>query len=281
MANRRTKVIEVIKIQREVIDANFDHLAIEEPLEIQIEFGEKGNHQRKSISVTMRTPRHDADLAVGFLFTEGIIKSYDEIKSVGPIWKEDRAIDMNSILVVLNEGIEVDLKRLERHFYTSSSCGVCGKSSIEAVKQNNFPALPKDSPHFKISKIHHFPSDLQLLQSVFSKTGGLHAAALFDTKGQLHLLREDVGRHNAVDKLIGAAISLNLFPLNDYLIMVSGRVSFELIQKSLMAGLPAIAAVGAPSSLAVELAEEFDMTVLGFVRDNRFNIYSGAQRIIF
>ncbi|MEM6967141.1 MAG: formate dehydrogenase accessory sulfurtransferase FdhD [Bacteroidota bacterium] len=281
MANRRTKILEIVKIQQEAADTKFDHLAIEEPLEIQIEFGLQGKRQRNSISVTMRTPRHDADLAVGFLFTEGIIKSYEQIKSVGPAWHANRAVDMNSILVVLQEEIQVDLKRLERHFYTSSSCGVCGKSSIDAVRQNHFPSLPQRTPLFEISKIHHFPSALQSLQSVFEKTGGLHAAALFDPEGKLHLLREDVGRHNAVDKLIGAAISSNLFPLNDFLIMVSGRVSFELVQKSLMAGLPAIAAVGAPSSLAVELAEEFGMTVLGFVRNQRFNIYSGAQRIVF
>lgn len=280
MANRRIKNIEVIKIHDEEIDARFDNLAIEEPLEIQIEFGEKNNRQRKSISVTMRTPRHDSELAIGFLFTEGIISSYDQIKSIGPIL-EERSVDMNSILVVLNSKVEVDFKKLERHFYTSSSCGVCGKSSIEAVRLTNFPSLPVHQPLFKIKQIHHFPKVLRELQSVFSKTGGLHAAALFDTKGQLHFLREDVGRHNAVDKLIGAAIASGLFPLNDFLIFVSGRVSFELVQKSLKAGIPILAAVGAPSSLAVELAEEFGMTILGFVRKERFNVYSGEQRIVF
>ena len=278
MANRRTQTLKIIKVQNKNFDTEFDSLAVEEPLEIQIEFGAIKNRQRKSISVTMRTPRHDKDLAIGFLFTEGIIASFDQIKSVGPA---NDSKDLNSILVVLRPEVKVDFKKLERHFYTSSSCGVCGKSSIEAVKLNNFPKSKKGYPVFEASKIHHFPIELQNHQSIFSKTGGLHAAALFDVKGKIHLLREDVGRHNAVDKLVGAALSMGLFPMNDFLIMVSGRVSFELIQKSLMGGIPILAAVGAPSSLAIELAREFGMTVLGFVRKNRFNIYSGEERIIY
>jgi FdhD protein len=281
MANRRTQSLTIKKYSDGKFDFISDSLAVEEPLEIQIEFGAKENRVRKSISVTMRTPQHDADLAIGFLFTEGIVAAYEQIKSVGPNLDEDGKVNINAILVVLDFEVEVDLKKLERHFYTSSSCGVCGKSSIEAVKMNNFPALPEDSPPFQISKIHFFPTLLKARQTVFKKTGGLHAAALFDTNGKLHLLREDVGRHNAVDKLIGAALSAGLFPMNNFLIMVSGRVSFELVQKSIMGGIPILAAVGAPSSLAVQLAEEFGMTVLGFVKNDKFNIYSHTQRVVF
>ena len=276
---KSTFPIKVIKVQKEKAETVFDSLAVEEPLEIQIEYGAKKERLRKSISVTMRTPKHDTDLAIGFLFTEGIISSFSSIKSVGPSLDADAKININALLVKLSEEVIVDLKKLERHFYTSSSCGVCGKSSIEAVQFNNFPALPTPTSMFEISNIHHFPNILRTQQSVFSKTGGLHAAALFDVEGNIHLLREDVGRHNAVDKLIGAAIAAGFFPLHQFLIMVSGRVSFELVQKSLMAGLPILAAVGAPSSLAVQLAEESGMTILGFVREERFNIYSHAERV--
>jgi FdhD protein len=281
MANRRTQSLTIKKFSNGKFDLVSDSLAVEEPLEIQIEFGAKDERTRKSISVTMRTPQHDADLAIGFLFTEGIIASFSNIKSVGPNLDEDGNVNINAILVVLDFDVEVDLKKLERHFYTSSSCGVCGKSSIEAVKMNNFPTLPIDSTPFEISKIHSFPTLLKNQQTVFAKTGGLHAAALFDTDGNSILLREDVGRHNAVDKLIGAALSAGLFPMTNFLIMVSGRVSFELVQKSMMGGIPILAAVGAPSSLAIELAEEFGMTVLGFVKNDKFNIYSHPQRVVF
>lgn len=281
MPLQRIHGLEVIKIDKGNIDIAYDSLAVEEPLEIQIEYGPKENRTRKSISVTMRTPQHGGDLAVGFLFTEGIISSYQQIKSVGPNLSKDGKLNINAILVVLDFEVEVDLKKLERHFYTSSSCGVCGKSSIEAVKMNNFPTLPEDSPPFQVSKIHYFPTLLKARQTVFEKTGGLHAAALFNTEGKIILLREDVGRHNAVDKLIGAALALDLFPMTNFLIMVSGRVSFELVQKSMMGGIPILAAVGAPSSLAIQLAEEFGMTVLGFVKNDKFNIYSHAQRVVF
>ncbi len=183
------------------------------------------------------------------------------------------------VLVEIAGGVEIDFLRLERHFYTSSSCGVCGKASIDAVKFSGMQPLPPKRPVFEHQLIHRLPDLLREQQAVFDHTGGLHAAALFDNTGKLHLLREDVGRHNAVDKLAGAALLKGMTPLNDFLIMVSGRASFELIQKSLMAGIPILAAVGAPSSLAISLAEEAGMTVLGFVRDERFNIYSGAERI--
>jgi len=185
----------------------------------------------------------------------------------------------NIVLVELKEEVVIDFQRLERHFYTSSSCGVCGKSSIDAVYASGTPTLVKNNPIFSADLIHQLPELLGNRQSIFKDTGGLHAAALFDVNGHIQITREDVGRHNAVDKLIGAALEKGLIPLNNFLILVSGRASFELIQKSLMAGIPILAAVGAPSSLAIQLATDSDMTVLGFVRNNRYNIYSHPERI--
>ncbi len=255
---------------------NNDFLAVEEPVEIQL--GLK-NQKPKSISITMRTPGNDFELAIGFLFTEGIIKSRDQVKNIdyAKVWDPEN--EENVVLVNIVEGVDIDFLRLERHFYTSSSCGVCGKASIEAVKFSGMKEIPQNKPVFDHKMIHKLPDLLRAKQTAFDHTGGLHAAALFDNSGKLHFLREDVGRHNAVDKLVGAALLKDMLPLNDFLIMVSGRASFELIQKSLMAGIPILAAVGAPSSLAISLAKEAGMTVMGFVRDGRFNIYSGSGRI--
>jgi FdhD protein len=229
----------------------------------------------------MRTPGNDFELAAGFLFTEGILQHADQIREIR--WSHHtngnpRQLG-NSVTVELNPGVEVDLDRLERHFYTTSSCGVCGKASIEAIDMQGCPVLPRSSPIFQSSVIHLLPEALRRAQPVFERTGGLHAAALFSSEGTLQLLREDVGRHNAVDKLIGAEMLAGHTPLGSRLIFVSSRASFELVQKALMAGIPILAAVGAPSSLAVETAQRFNLTLLGFVRDNRFNIYSGASRI--
>ena len=249
-----------------------DLLAIEEPLEIRL--GDK------TISITMRTPGHDFELAAGFLFTEGILQGSHQINRIRrseTVGNSRQA--SNSVTVELNAGVEVDFERLERHFYTTSSCGVCGKASIEALQMQGCPVLPRNTPIVPSSLIHRLPEALRQQQAVFERTGGLHAAALFDPKGNLLLLREDIGRHNAVDKLIGAEMLRNNTPLNDKLILVSGRASFELVQKALMAGIPIMAAVGAPSSLAVETAQRFNLTLVGFVRDGRFNIYSGASRI--
>jgi len=277
--SKKTKHINLLKVSAQNHSEQADQLAIEEPLEIQIEYGLTESRKRKNISITMRTPDNDDELAVGFLFTEGIIQNNSQIKKIHHIPRWDPEPEENTILIELKEDIEIDLKKLERHFYTTSSCGVCGKASIEAIQTKGFLSLPKSQPIFKANLIHNFPNTLLEKQSVFANTGGLHAAALFDTNGKIHLLREDVGRHNAVDKLVGAALMANLIPLHDYLIMVSGRVSFELIQKSVMAGIPILAAVGAPSSLAIQLAEEVGMTVLGFVREKRFNIYTHRNRI--
>ena len=227
----------------------------------------------------MRTPGGDESLAVGFLFTEGIIKTPDQIASVRHCGKPspDKGIG-NTILVELADGVGIDLKRLERHFYTSSSCGVCGKSSIEAL-HTGAVKIESEGPTVSSEIIHRLPAAGIANQSTFEKTGGLHASVIFNVNGEIEGIAEDVGRHNALDKVIGAKFLSGELPLAEKILLVSGRASFELVQKALMAGIPIMAAVGAPSSLAVELAREFGMTLIGFVRDGRFNIYTGEWRI--
>ena len=249
-----------------------DILTVEEPLEIRVRFRRGPNLVQKPVSVTMRTPGADRELAAGFLFTEGIIHTASWIEAIG--FSGDNE---NSILVTLSH--EVDLKRLERHFYTSSSCGICGKTSIEALAINREISLPNDRPQVTADTILAFPERLLQQQTHFSKTGGLHAAALIGPEGSVRATREDVGRHNAVDKVIGHALLAKSIDLSDCILMVSGRAGFELVQKTIMAAIPIMAAVGAPSSLAVELARRYDLTLIGFLRGNRFNLYSGRQRI--
>ncbi len=269
--------------------ARGDFLAVEEPLEIQLGYEKRGWRVHKSVSVTMRTPGQDEELAAGFLFTEGIVADSAQIESIGrpPSTAEEgkrRRDAENIVRAELRAGVPVDLRRLERHFYTTSSCGVCGKTSIEAIGLAGRGHLtdPAAGPFFDAATIHALPAALRETQAVFDRTGGLHAAALFDTAGRLLARREDVGRHNAVDKLIGSQLLAGpeaVAALGTRLLFVSGRASFELMQKALAAGIPLLAAVGAPSSLAVELAQAYGATLLGFVRDRRFNIYCGEARI--
>lgn len=249
-----------------------DLLAVEQPLEIKIVSGPENDRQQKNISVTMCTPGHDEELAIGFLFTEGIITSKDDIMNCGTAGN-------NIVIATLRPGISFDPKKIERHFYTSSSCGVCGKSSIDAVKNAFISKGKKDNICVHAAVLTKLPGTLRKQQEVFEHTGGLHASALFDLDGNLLLTREDVGRHNALDKLIGASLMNTQMPLDKHILLLSGRASFELIQKAAMAGIKMVCAVGAPSSLAVELAKETDMTLVGFLRDGRFNIYYGEQRI--
>lgn len=279
-------------IPRDVIRADGstfeDVLAVEEPLEIRIGWVHDGKPEHRAVSITMRTPGNDAELAAGFLFTEGIIRDPTQIKQIRhcglKIGKKrsvlDRAAALNSntIRVDLNDGVDIDFKRLERHFYTTSSCGVCGKSSIDALATGVGP-LAAERISVGRELIHQLPEKLRASQDVFDQTGGLHASAVFNTKGELEITREDVGRHNALDKVIGAKFMVGELPLSDKILLVSGRASFELVQKALMASIPILAAVGAPSSLAVDLAKELGMTLVGFVRDRRFNIYTGESRI--
>jgi len=252
-----------------------DVLAVEEPLEIRLGCDVDGRRVHRAVSITMRTPGHDLELAVGFLFTEGILTEREQMESM-------RACGGGNVARVdLRPGIARDLTRLERHSYVSSSCGVCGKASLKAVRVCSRTRLREGRPVIEAAVIHRVPETLRAAQAVFDRTGGLHAAALFDTEGNLLCLREDVGRHNAMDKLIGAQFLAGRTPLLNDVLLVSGRVSFELVQKAVVAGVPILAAVGAPSSLAVDLAREHGLTVLGFVREDRFNIYTEADRIRF
>ena len=257
-----------------------DVVATEEPLEIRLSYtGADGRRAQKSISITMRTPGNDEELAAGFLLTEGIIARAEELQAIGPCGPPAANGLINVVRVDLAPGVEVDLARLERHFYTSSSCGVCGKASLEAVAVQGRYDLQDNPLQIGAETLGALPQRLRALQSVFERTGGLHASGLFDGAGQLHASREDVGRHNALDKLIGQALLAGQLPLSDCGVVVSGRASFELMQKAMMAGIPMIVAVGAPSSLAVEFAEEFGMTLVGFLKPNRFNAYSRPDRI--
>jgi FdhD protein len=263
----------ILKIANHRATKTEDFLAIEEPLEIRLSYLKDSFLQEKNVSITMRTPSNDEELAIGFLFTEGIISGFSQVKSV-------HSLQENSIIVDVTPDVVLDLSKLERNFYTTSSCGICGKASIEAIHtvSQNFPEAGKLI--YKSSFILQLPERLKLQQSVFKQTGGLHASAIFNKEGEIILVREDVGRHNALDKVIGSACIQNMLPLTDSLLLLSGRASFELIQKAKMANIKTVAAVGAPSSLAVELARESDMTLIGFLRNDRFNIYCGNERVL-
>ncbi|SKB93933.1 FdhD protein [Dyadobacter psychrophilus] len=251
-----------------------DDLAVEEPLEIQLGFTESGKRIKKSISVTMRTPGNDDELAVGFLFTEGIITEKSQVSAV----KSD-VFDDNKVIVNLADDFAPEINSLERNFYTTSSCGVCGKASIDAIKT---VSVYQDQDNVLLASkqvIFALKNRLHAQQRIFESTGGLHASALFDLNGNYIKLREDVGRHNALDKLIGHALLNDLLPLADRILLLSGRASFELIQKAGMAGIKIVVAIGAPSSLAAKLAEESNITLIGFLKNDKFNIYSGFERI--
>jgi FdhD protein len=253
-----------------------DHLATEEPLEIRLVAG--GEHE--TVAVTMRTPGADFELAAGFLHGEGILTDRERIRRI--TYCTDPAVDpeqqYNIVNVELAAGSLPDLRGLERHFYTTSACGVCGKASLEALELRGCPVVPP-GPEVTADLVYSLPDRLRAAQGLFDSTGGLHASGLFAADGELLCLREDVGRHNAVDKVVGWALLQGLLPLHDKLLMVSGRSSFEILQKSVAAGIPIVCAVSAPSSLAVALAEQFGMTLIGFLRGRRFNLYAGPDRI--
>ena len=257
-----------------------DQLAAEEPLEIRVGYEIDGQREHRTLSVTMRTPGQDEELAAGFLLTEGIILAKADLLGIIPCPDVKKAEEAGNVVrAELAAHVTVDFAAMERHFYTSSSCGVCGKTSIDAVRTASCPVLPTAGPHLRYDVVHQLPERLRAAQAGFEQTGGQHAAALFTPEGELLLLREDVGRHNALDKLIGAALLAGWLPLHQHVLLVSGRASFELVQKAAAAGIGILAAVGAPSSLAVQAAESFGMTVLGFVRNGRYNIYSHGWRL--
>jgi FdhD protein len=275
------KYLPVIKITDGENTKITDALAIEEPLEIRLEHGPVDERKVQNVSVTMRTPGNDAELALGFLFTEGIIKQQSDTNLIEHCFIACADDKENVIQVSLKEDITPNLHNTERNFYTTSSCGVCGKASISAIRTvSTFNQNESVENQIDADLLYQLPSTLQKHQEVFADTGGLHASALFNAMGELLLVREDVGRHNALDKLIGEALNKNMLPLNQHILLLSGRASFELVQKAAMAGINIIAAVGAPSSLAAQLAEEFNITLIGFLRNRRFNIYTQPQRIL-
>lgn len=252
-----------------------DTITTEEPLEIRLQYATRAGIHRKSISVTMRTPGNDSELALGFLYTENIISKLSDVKTLEHVDLKNN----NVVMVTLGHEVVPDIARLERNFYTTSSCGVCGKASIESVRVSCPIIDSKDNIVISCDTLYSLPEKLRNNQEVFMLTGGLHGCAIFDLKGKLVLAKEDAGRHNALDKLIGAALMANMLPLNKHILMLSGRISFELVQKAGMAGIKVIAAVGAPSSLAVDMATEWGMTLIGFLKNEKFNIYAGAERI--
>lgn len=272
------KPVEITKFSSGSRKTSPDLMAVEEPLEIRLGYGPLGDRQQKSLSVTMRTPGHDYELAIGFLFTEAIIDSYDQIESVKYCEDVGRQEERENVVrVELKPEVHLDFEKFQRNFYTTSSCGVCGKSSIESVEVS----CSRLSDQMQVSSeiIPTLSEKLREAQQIFEHTGGLHAVGLFDHEGKLLLTREDVGRHNAMDKVIGACLFKKEIPLSKQIVMVSGRASFELVQKALRAGIPMMAAVGAPSSLAASLARDMNMTLLGFVRAQSFNVYCGEHRL--
>jgi FdhD protein len=273
--------IDIRKVSGEKQQDVQDKVAVEEPLEIQLCSAAAVGAAAKSISITMRTPGDDSELALGFLYTEGIIHSQEQLSNVHSVGPPDDSSGLqNTIRVELKAEVPIEFDRLQRHFYTTSSCGVCGKASLDALKVSGAKSLKNASVRFRHQMIVTIPNKLREKQLLFSATGGLHAAAAFDSSGEIIVLREDVGRHNAVDKVVGWLLHEKRLPASDLGLMVSGRASFELMQKALVAGIPLLAAVGAPSSLAVRTAREFDMTLIGFLRGAQFNIYSGGERIL-
>ena len=269
----------VVRVRDGAWADEWDTLAAEEPLEIRLLWWEDGQEQRKSIAVTMRTPGDDFELAVGFLHGEGIVTSREDVVDVAWCVEEDVPQTFNIVTVTLRPDIPFDITRLDRHFYTTSSCGICGKATLEALEIRGCESLPA-GPAVDPAIIQALPAALRRSQEVFERTGGLHAAGLFGREGNLLALHEDVGRHNALDKLVGRQLMAGNCPLDGCLLLLSGRASFELLQKALVARIPIVAAVGAPSSLAVSLAESFNMTLLGFVRPDGFNVYTGTERIV-
>jgi FdhD protein len=269
MINPGIQAINITKYDGDAARSADDLLAVEEPLEISLAFGPAERRTVQNLSITMRTPGADEDLAAGFLFTEGIITQTLDIAGIS-------TPALNVVQVALSPGVNVDMNRLSRHFYTTSSCGVCGKSSVDALRTTVcFPVGPDHrAPMPRAEVLYRLPHALRQAQNTFEATGGLHASAIFDRAGTLLALREDVGRHNALDKLIGHYFRQDALPLHDHILLLSGRASFELIQKAAMAGIRVVGAVGAPSSLAVETAASFGMTLIGFLRDERFNLYT-------
>lgn len=256
-----------------------DALAVEEPMEIRLVFRGTKRPSVQRLAVTMRTPGNDFELAAGFLFTEGVVRNPDDLDHLAysPDCPSEEA--RNLVDVHLQPGVSVDLPRVRRAFTATSSCGLCGKASLDAVRARGLPLLPNGRPRMSPEDLPRLPDRLRTTQAVFQATGGIHAAGLFDARGRLLSSREDIGRHNAVDKVLGREFLEGRVPLSDRVLVVSGRAGFEIVQKAAVAGVPFVVAVGAPSSLAVELAKEVGMTLVGFARGTSFNVYAGEGRV--
>ena len=255
-------------------NSRLDAVAVEEPLEIRLSVA--GFTLR--VATTMRTPGNDEELALGFLWSEGVIREIESIKSVKRSTDPRLEVSENVIIVNLSSGTQVDWRRLNRRIDVQSSCGICGSQSLQSLKNLDL-SQPRGLPWPKDISLGTFLEQLSSSQNMFRRTGGVHASGLFDYDGNLICLREDVGRHNALDKVVGWGLDKKFLPAEDTILLLSGRISFELVQKALLAGIPNLVGIGAPSSLAIELAEEFDLTLLGFLRENSVNVYSGQWRI--
>jgi FdhD protein len=258
-----------------------DHISVEEPLEMSLKFKKGINWNIENISITMRTPGNDEDLISGFLYNERIIENINEIEKVekkGEIVGDYNI--QNKIEATINNTNNLDIRKIKRNFVTNSSCGVCGKTSLDSIEVIKTKKIALSSPKIDYNIILKTPEFLRSNQSEFSKTGGIHASALINTKGQVIAIREDVGRHNALDKLIGHALKNKIIKPENQFIACSGRLNFELVQKALMSDIGLMAGVGAPTSLAIDLAKRFDMTLVGFVKSDSFNIYCNKNRIL-
>ena len=271
----------VTKFKKGKLENVNDLISIEEPLEISIKFKEKDKWITQSLSITMRTPGHDKDLVRGFLFNEQIIQNLKDIENIESFGDKVGQYNIqNKIIITLNNSQNVNISKIKRDFLTNSSCGVCGKSSLDSLEIIKKEKTPKLSPILSEEIIINSPSTLRKNQSEFAKTGGIHASGLFSSNGNLISLREDVGRHNALDKMIGDSLINNYLNPNDQFITCSGRLNFELVQKVLMTNIGLMIGVGAPTSLAIDLANRFDMTLVGFVKEDSFNIYTNNQKVI-
>ena len=276
--NSKYKVIKFKKDKFENVD---DFISIEEPLEISLKYKNQNSWETSSLSITMRTPGHDEDLVRGFLFNEQIIQNLKDIENIESFGEKVGQYDIqNKILVTLNNSKNVNISKIKKDFLTNSSCGVCGKSSLDALEILKKDKTPKSNPKLSKEVLINSPSVLRKNQSEFAKTGGIHASGLFSSNGDLISLREDVGRHNALDKLIGDSLINNNLKPNEQFITCSGRLNFELVQKVLMTNIGFMIGVGAPTSLAIDLANRFDMTLVGFVKEDSFNIYTNKQKVI-
>jgi len=271
----------VLKFESKVLNEFDDQISIEEPLEIILKYKDKKTWVEKTISITMRTPGHDEDLVRGFLFNERVVEQINHIDNIELVGDPVGQYKLkNKAVATINNSENIDIDKIKRNFLTNSSCGVCGKTSLDSLE-----IIKKDKILRSVPKINHeiimkSPLMLRQNQSEFAKTGGIHASGLFDKKGNVIALREDVGRHNALDKLIGSVLKENLLDNSSQFLTCSGRLNFDLVQKALMANIGVLVGVGAPTSLAVDLAKKFNMTLVGFVKDTSFNIYSNNERII-